>query len=119
VTYVNHIVAGEGWNSLSEFDKVFTCWNQPSLPCPGRPDGIAFQVRFPITGPDGKWIGRLHVDVQPALRLPDTRPMFVMNLTARGMTGSNFDFFDIGRQWVVNSFIKLTTDHMHNIWRKK
>jgi hypothetical protein len=45
--------------------------------------------------------------------------MYVMNLTARGLFGTGFDFFDIGRQWIVKSFEQLTTDEMHRIWRKK
>jgi hypothetical protein len=54
-------------------------------------------------------IGRLHTDVQPALRATDNRPMYVMNLTARGMYGTGFDFFDVGRQWIVRSFEQITT----------
>jgi hypothetical protein len=42
-----------------------------------------------------------------------------MNLTARGLYGNGFDFFDLGRQWIVKSFEQLTTEGMHRIWRKK
>jgi uncharacterized protein (TIGR04255 family) len=120
VTYVNHIVAGEGWNNWDEMDKVFTfCKQPPGLPYPGRAEDFGFRARFPIVEPDKGWIGRLHVDVQAAVRVSDNKPMYAMNLTARGMCGRDFDFFDIGRRWVVRSFESLTTAHMHNVWGRK
>ncbi len=119
VTYVNHIVSGEGWQTLGEVHRIFTFWNQPPAPIPGNAEDFGTHARFPITNDHGHSIGRLHVDVQPALRATDNRPMYVMNLTARGLTGTGFDFFDIGRRWIVQSFERLTTVDMHRIWRKK
>lgn len=119
VTYVNHIVSGSGWLHFSEADQIFTFLNRPSQPTPGNAEDMSIHVRFPIAISDKRPIGRLHVDVQPALRASDNRPMYVMNLTARGQYGSGFDFFDIGRQWIVKSFERLTTEYMHRIWRKK
>jgi uncharacterized protein (TIGR04255 family) len=119
VTYVNHIVGGEGWSDWSEMDKVFTFWKQPlGMPYPGGAEDFGFRARFPILGPNKEWIGRLHVDVQPAVTVPDNKPMYAMNLTARGMCGRDFDFFDIGRRWVVKSFEDLTTPNMHRVWGK-
>lgn len=120
VTYVNHIVAGDGWSGWDEFEKIFTFWKQPAArPCPGRAEDFAFRASFPILGPNSEWVGRLHVDVQPAVRVSDNKPMYAMNLTARSLCGEGFDFFDIGRRWVVKSFQHLTTAHMHKIWGKK
>lgn len=119
VTYVNHIVSGEGWDNFGEIHRIFRFWTQLPAPIPGNPDDFGIHVRYPITDKDARPIGRLHIDVQPALRATDGRPMYVMNLTARGLYGTGFDFFDIGRQWIVKSFEQLTTDEMHRIWRKK
>lgn len=120
VTYVNHIVAGEGWNNWSEFEKIFTFGRMLTTSSyPGVADDYGFAARFPILGPGGEWIGRLHLSVEPAFRVSDKKPMYAMNLTARGMFGSRFDFFDIGRRCIVKSFENLTTDHMHKIWGKK
>jgi hypothetical protein len=120
VTYVNHIVSGEGWDDWSESEKLFTFWkNPPALPYPGRAEDIGFRSRFPILGPSKEWIGRLHLDVEPAVRNTDNRPMYVMNLTARGMYGKGFEFFDIGHEWIVRSFERLTTEDMHTVWGKK
>ena len=119
VTYVNHIVAGEGWSDWNEIEKVFTFWKQPPKEHPGPAEDVGFNARFPILGPNREFIGRLHLDVQPAIRTNDNKPMYVMNLTARGMYGSGVEFFDVGHRCVVKSFERLTTDYMHKSWRKK
>jgi uncharacterized protein (TIGR04255 family) len=120
VTYVSHIIAGEGWVKRDEIEKIFTFSKQPfAEPYPGRAEEVAYRARFPILGPNNEWIGRLHLDLQPAVSLSDNRQMYAMNLTARGMYGTGIEFFDIGRRWIVKSFEHLTTEHMHEIWRKK
>jgi uncharacterized protein (TIGR04255 family) len=120
VTYISHIIAGEGWTKRDEIEKIFTFWKQPPAhPYPGRAEDFACHARFPILGPNNEWIGRLHVDVHPAVSIADNKPMYAMNLTARGMYGSSVEFFDIGRRYIVKSFEHLTTEHMHEIWRKK
>lgn len=120
VTYVSHIVPGENWAKRDEIEKIFTFWKQPlAHPYPGRAEDFACHARFPILGPNNERIGRLHVDVHPAVSISDNKPMYAMNLTARGMYGSGIEFFDIGRRWIVKSFEHLTTEYMHAIWRKK
>jgi uncharacterized protein (TIGR04255 family) len=119
VTYVNHIVSGEGWDRFGEIQRIFTFWREPSAPVPGNPDDFGMRLRFPITDEEKRPIGRLHVEVQPAFRVTDNRPMYVMNLTARGLSGRNLDFFDVGRRWIVKAFEQLTTEEMHRVWRRK
>jgi len=117
VTYVNHIIAGEGWESFDEFDKIFSFWKQSSESALlGRAADFGCRTRFPILGNKKEWIGWLHVDVQAALNIADARKMYAMTLTARGMYGAGYDFFDIGRRCIVSSFKNLTTAHMHKIW---
>jgi hypothetical protein len=112
-------VSGQGWESLGDIDRIFRFWKRPSGDVPGSPSDFGIHLRFPITTDSGQSIGRLHVEVQPALRATDNRPMYVMNLTARGLHGSALDFFDTGRQWIVKTFEELTTDAMHRTWRKR
>lgn len=119
VTYVNHILSGEGWDAFSDIDRIFTFWNRVAPPAPGAAEDFVLHVRFPITDDSGQPIGRLHVDVQPALSIEGNRPMYVMDLTARGVFGNGLDFLDIGREWIVRSFKNLTTAAMHRIWREK
>lgn len=119
VTYVNHIVAGRGWDSYADVDKVFRPWSQPNGAVPGKADGVTFNARFPINDAKGSPIGRLHAVVQPVVRTDDGRQMFLFSLTARGQLGNGTEFFDIGRDWIVRSFKELTTNEMHKVWGLK
>lgn len=119
VTYVNHILSGIGWDNYGEFENVFTFWRFPNATPPGPPEDLRLHARFVIPDDDGKPIGRLHVDLQPAVRISDNLPMYVLHLTARGQVGDGLGFFDIGRKWIVTTFKRLTTESMHNIWRIK
>ena len=118
VTYVNHIISGEGWESWSEAGKIFSFWTQ-SQNMANQLEDLSLQARFPILGANKEWLGRLYLDIQPALRTSDGKPMYVMQLTARGMLGAGLEFLDIGRQSVVKSFDQFTTPHMHKIWQKR
>jgi len=117
VTYVDHIVAGEGWQTWSDAPRVFSFLGEFSQPIE---DGM-FTLRFPIIHRE-KPVGRLTVEVQPALRESDERLMYVVNLTARGMmgmpgmTGEGREFLDLGRAAIVQQFAALTTPAMHSIW---
>jgi uncharacterized protein (TIGR04255 family) len=119
VTYVNHIIAGEGWTTYQDVDRIFTIWHQPADFPPGNAEDLTFHARFPIPGSNGKPIGRLHAELQPAVLTSDGRQMYVLNLTARGQIGESIDFFDLGREWIVKSFAALTTPDMHRIWRRR
>ena len=119
VTYVNHILSGQGWKSFADADKIFSFWKSPESPIPGQAEDIRTHIRFIIPGEDGTPVGRLHVDVQPAFRASDSRPMYVLHLTARGQVGEPFEFFDLGRRWIVRSFAALTTPRMHEVWRRR
>ena len=119
VTYINHIVAGTGWETHADFDKVFTVWRPPQSDFPGPVQDVTLRARFPIFGKGGGFAGRLHVTVQPVTRLSDGAPMFLMELMARGQVGEETEFFDIGREWIVRSFANLTTPAMHKIWGRR
>jgi uncharacterized protein (TIGR04255 family) len=119
VTYINHIVAGQGWKTHADLEKVFTVWRQPRSIFPGKAQDLMFRARFPIFDHSGSFAGRLHVTLQPVTRLLDGAPMFVLELTARGQIGEETDFFDLGREWIVRSFAALTTPTMHKIWGRR
>lgn len=116
ITYVNHIISGEGWDSWGDIAKVFSFYSPVKGSPPGAANDFSIKLRFPITGSKKEWIGWLYVDVQPALNAADKKPMYAMTLTARGMCGKGYEFFDIGRECINRSFVELTTKHMHKIW---
>jgi uncharacterized protein (TIGR04255 family) len=116
VTYINHILSGDGWSTHADISKVFTVWRQPEGAFPGPAQDVMWNARFPITDNSGGFIGRLDAYVQSVSRLSDGAPMFVLNLIARGQIGEGTEFFDRGREWIVRSFKQLTTPDMHKIW---
>ena len=124
VSYVNHIVAGEGWQTFADFDRIFSVWVTPrdwvapDDQVPGFAEDVQIQARFIIPSDEGKPAGRLHVGIQPAFRNTDSKPMYLLHLTARGQIGSGVEFFDIGRRWIVKTFASLTSAQMHKIWRR-
>lgn len=119
VSYINHIVAGPGWESHADVGEVFTVWRQPESAFPGQAQDLTFRARFPIVDHNGGFAGRLHVTLQSARRVSDGIPMFILELTARGQASENSDFFDLGRDWIVRSFTELTTSKMHEIWGRR
>jgi len=119
VTYVNHILAGRGWDSFGDIDKVFRFWKSPVDRIPGNTEDLRAYARFVIPDDEGTPVGRLHVEIQPAFRPADNKAMYVFHLTARGQVGESFEFFDLGRQWIVKSFAALTTPQMHEVWKRK
>ncbi len=119
VTYVNHIIAGEGWDRYGEVDKIFSFWRTLDVFPPGPLEDARMHTRFVIPDGAGKAIGRLHFDLQPAVRTSDNHPMYVLHLTARGQLGDGVEFLDVGRDWIVRTFKALTTDSMHKVWRIK
>jgi uncharacterized protein (TIGR04255 family) len=116
VTYINHILPVEGSGSHSDISQVLTVWRQPEATYPGAAQDLTFHARFPMADHNGAFVGRLHVSLQPVMRLTDGAPMFVLSLTARGQVGEGTDFFDLGREWIVRSFKELTTADMHRLW---
>lgn len=117
VTYVNHIIAGEGWETHADVEQIFAFWNPPTRTPPGNAEDVRTNARFTIHDDAGKPIGRLHLDVQPAMQIIDNRLMYVLHLTARGQLGAGLEFFDVGHEWIVKTFRAITTPKMHRIWK--
>jgi uncharacterized protein (TIGR04255 family) len=116
VTYVNHIPAGKGWERYGDLERIFTFWRSPDSTPPGQVEDLRMHSRFVIPGEDGSPVGRLHVDLQPAVRTSDKQPMYVLHLTARGQVGDGLGFLDVGRQWIVQTFVRITSKPMHDVW---
>jgi uncharacterized protein (TIGR04255 family) len=116
LTYVNHFPRGKGWSDYGDMSRVFSNWTGggPALPVP---EMLAWNTRFLL--PENK--GRLHVAVQPVVRLTDAQEALQMTLTARGAPGGEsladtLSWFDFGRRWLVDAFRELTSPEMHKLW---
>ena len=126
VTYVNHIIAGRGWERPGELFRVLNLCAGGSLdPLPrSDPEELRMNGSFVIPDIAGEPIGRLRFAIEPAFRSSDGQPLFVMNLVARGQPMEGADdpilaFLDLGRKWIVNGFTALTNPEMHKIWGRK
>ena len=124
VTYVNHIEQSDAWERHGQVERLFRNWSPLSsgvfLP---EPEDVFLRWRFCIRSKNDTAVGRLHVVAQPSWNASDMKPVWLMNLTARGTPlgagiGGGFDFFDLAREWIVRAFADLTTQAMHHSWER-
>ena len=124
VTYINHIVAGDGWQTHSEVAKVLCPWSaQCSDEFLPDPEDVNLNIRYRFYDGEKNPMGRLHIKLQPAYRNVDQKAIFVLTLTSRGRpVGDGLQgalaFLDIGREWIVRGFTSVTTKEMHRIWKR-
>ena len=122
--YVNHLVAGQEWATVSDLPDVLRPWTGTArgMSLPDVEDvRLAWQYRF---GGEGRPLGRLHVQLHSAVRTVDARQVFALQLTARGAPGEGgvdgvLAFTDKAHEWVVNGFADITTDRMHQRWGRQ
>ena len=109
ITYINHIPFGDGWETLGDSGKVFpdVGWRSEERFLP-FPESLSLALSFII--PESQ--GRLHVSLKHAIRVADSQPVLLCELTARGMSASKNSsairaWFDLGREWIVRGFADL------------
>lgn len=118
VTYINHIKSGVGWQSHSQFTKVFNASLGAGGPYPL--EQVSAQAQFLLSDGDDP-IGRLYARVVPGFDRDGRTPIYVFELTARGAPiGQGLDgaveFLNRGRAAIDESFLALTTAEMHVEW---
>ena len=125
VTYVNHIVSGDGWSHHGELAKVLTLcgdsYTEEFLP---EPEEIQVSGSFVIPSEKGEPAGRLRFSIEPVYRREDDWALFLLKLVARGQPPAAtiegaLEFLDIGREWIVRGFASLTTSTMQSAWGRK
>ena len=118
VTYFNHIEIGKGWESYSNLNDVIAYWSgTPSGEFLADPESVRLTARYLM--PDKK--GRLHIEMQPAIRRHDAKEVLQLSLTARGKPASSGlddikSWLDLGHEWAVKGFADFTTGKMHRTW---
>ncbi len=122
ITYVNHIVSGEGWKKFGEIQKVMNVqaleYSDSFL---SEAESISHSERHIIRLDSDQPIGRLHIKVEPGYRVVDRKPMLSLSLVARGYPLSEnlngvLNFLDLGRHYIVRGFASITRPEMHKIW---
>lgn len=125
VTYANEISLDDIEADHGMLDAVFRGWAGAYRErSPLQLESSRIEVRHLIPGPKGEFIGRLYITIDPAFRRSDDRPIFFMQLTARGKPltpdyDGTLGFLDLGRRYIVESFDAATTPLMHKLWRKR
>ena len=123
VTYINQIPLPEGQSSFEAFEKLFGAFtNALVLDDLHSPEDARFLLRYIIRNEDGEPGGRLIVTADPAWRLDGTN-IVQFALVARGKPSTpDFEgmsrFFQNGRRYIVRAFTELTSDEMHEVWRR-
>ena len=132
VTYVNHIRTCSVWRSHKDLAKVFRGWSKEyeSSILPNA-ESISVRTRQLINDASGKFLGRLHVELDSAFLESDaSQPSdelaaaFMLQLVARGLPiGSGvaglIEFLNLGRAEIVSAFDRMTTPEMHEEWGKE
>lgn len=128
VTYINHIDCAAEARAHGDPAEVLRVLSRDqtygALP---RPESSQFAAKYLIETDDDagrKTVGRLHVDFVPVYTVKDNRPIFVLNLMARGVPlGEGIEgamrFLDLGRETIVRGFADITTSTMHRVWERK
>ncbi len=120
MTYVNHIVQGEGWDQVSDLGGVFRDhqWNgKENRFLPGIEH---LNLRKSFVLPTNR--DRLHVSIRDGKRTADSKPLFLFELTVRGFPGdvsrsAMWPWFDVAHEWIVRGFTDLTTEGIQKtVW---
>ncbi len=119
LTYVNHVLAGDGWTEHGELDRLFTfVGGLDVLPTVEDAD---IRLRFVIPDAAGRPAGRLHFRAQAAARATDRRKLYAVTLTSRTWPAGHDDgdvraAFDAAHAFALKAFTSLTTPRMHTAW---
>jgi uncharacterized protein (TIGR04255 family) len=120
LTYINHIVEGEGAFPLAipKYLAAFNWQSDRAAPFLPEPGSLAINIRFKL--PENK--GALHVSLKHGKRLADAMDVLVLELTARGPAKSDASdmggWFSVAHEWIVKGFTDLTTDVAHRVWER-
>ena len=119
LSYINHIDADKPHSMLSD---VFLGWsNEYDLSEIADIEDVQLNMKHIVKDSSGEFVGRLYVKVQPAIKVSNEKPIFLIELTIKGRPlgeGSDgvMNFMDMGREKIVRAFTKMTTSEMHDIW---
>lgn len=121
LTYVNYLYEDNGWVSMGDLPNLFPSWSGKSsegyLPVP---ENVTFNVTYAFPEEHG----RLHISLQPSVKMPEGTSLLRLTLTARGRLESSdieniLRSLDLGHQWIVCGFTDFTTSKAHKIWKRK
>lgn len=118
LTYINHIAFEPEPAPLRDVLAVFD--RRPPEGPLGEPESVRVALQWVVHFNDEP-VGRLHMTTEPAIRQSDMKPVTVLTMTARGRPLGDgvegvLSFLDLAHDYVVRSFVAMTTEKMHDIW---
>ena len=120
VTYVNHILKGDLWNSPYDWGGIAANLAIPKVDRSiARSESGTLQWKFII----GENLGRLHVSSRHVKVAPGDEEAIRLELTARGSINDAEDrdikgCFDLGHETIVRFFTAITSDTAHKVWKR-
>ena len=124
LSYVNHILRGEGWDTPSDLHKLVKFWQSQDkhggyLPQPETAQ-LAIQYVMPFTE---EKLGRLHINMEMGQRVDDGRRLVRLSLVGRGEpigegVAGAMALLDQAHEWIVQGFASITTSEMHQRWER-
>jgi uncharacterized protein (TIGR04255 family) len=121
LTYINNIEQGMGWNTFADLGNVFPMLSTETakgfLP---ESELTSWEAKYKLPGKSG----RLHVEMNPALRGRDLKLILAMTLSARGNPVADSAehltaWFEQAHEWIVRGFHELTSSSMHELWKEQ
>jgi len=124
IVYVNIISTCMSDRKLTDIGQVFPdiTWRNNQERFLINPEAINWSATFLL--PDNK--GRIYVNTKTLRSNDDREQKFLMDISVRGIDSNQSsleglsDWFNLAHDWVVQSFIDLTSTEMQNaVWSKK
>lgn len=123
IVYVNIISTGVGDRKLIDIGRVFPdiTWRNNQDRFLVNPEAINWSATFLL--PDNK--GRVYANTKALKSTDNEEQKFIMEITVRGIDQKQSsleglsDWFDFAHEWIVQSFIDLTSTEMQDlVWSK-
>lgn len=119
ITYVNHLLRGEMWESFGDLKEIFNDIFPPEVLPTLSADTLNNSWRYTL----GENLGRLHINLAHARLPPENNETLRLQFVARGPVQSNeaaqiHKCFDLGHETIVRAFTALTTPSAHKHWKR-
>jgi uncharacterized protein (TIGR04255 family) len=119
VTYVNHILKGDLWETPEDWTGIFPWFAPPTIDTKPQPDDFQGEWSMRI----GENLGRLHISLKHVRIGSITgREALALQLTARGPLHEGVDLeagLNIGHECIVRSFTSMTDKSAHEYWKRR
>ena len=123
LTYINHILKGEGWKSPADIHGVLSDldWSTNVDRFLPEPLNLGWNTTFAL--PEDS--GRLHVQLDQKIQQIDKKPLFTLQLIARGLGADKsedaiWNWFELAHKWIVCGFADLTNTKIQTeIWQRE